>query len=168
MSRAPQVGLVRWSLSAARRLVAGAPLTAGDAAAWHPAYPTPDTVAALALALGACEAAGPLVRQPPWWVYGIRADGQVVGDIGFHGPPAAEGPVVVEIGYGVVPDQRGRGVATRACTLLLELAWRAGAETVLADTEPDNAPSRAVLGRNGFAVRADGCWEVHRPAGWAG
>ena len=52
-------------------------------------------------------------------------DGVVVGGIGFHGPPSGD---VVEVGYGVVPAARGRGVATEALRLLLDVA--AGLEGV--------------------------------------
>ena len=151
-------------MAAARRLVAGVPPEPADYAAWHPDYPLPDTVDALQLLLAAHEAMGTQADLPRWWVHEIRVAGEVVGDVGFHGPPAADGPVVVEIGYAVVPSLRGHGVASRACALLLEQAWRDGAERVLADTEPDNLASRAVLRRNGFRPRLCGDLAVERPA----
>ena len=68
----------------------------------------------------------------------------VVGDIGFHGPPEPGSRAVVEIGYAVVPAWQGRGVATRACALILDQAWRDGADLVQA--EAGGPASRAVLG----------------------
>lgn len=164
MSVADSVTLAPWSLAAARRLVAGDPQHEADTAAWHPDYPLPDVVDALAMLLNAYQVDRPLTAVPPWWVHEIRYQGQVVGDAGFHGPPAATGPVEVEIGYSVVPALRGRGIATRACALLLALAWRAGAETVRAETEPDNHASRGVLARNGFLPHGEREYAVTRPA----
>jgi RimJ/RimL family protein N-acetyltransferase len=64
----------------------------------------------------------------------------------------------------VVPERRGRGIATAACRQLLELAWRQGADTVLAETEDGNLASRQVLRRNGFRARPDGTFAIGRPA----
>ena len=88
-------------------------------------------------------------------------DGVVVGDIGFHGPPSPE--FAVEIGYSVVPACRGRGIATRACALILQQAWQDGAFTVVAETDADNVASQAVLLRNGFQRRSDGVFKINRP-----
>ncbi|WP_375424526.1 GNAT family N-acetyltransferase [uncultured Friedmanniella sp.] len=149
-----------WPWDAARALLAGRPVRAND---WHEEYPTPDTVDALAMVLAAYEVDGPLTGAPPWWVFQVRDAGQVVGDAGFHGPPAADGPVEVEIGYGVVPAVRGRGIATAACGQLLELAWHLGADTVLAGADADNLASRRVLQRAGFGERPDGMFTIGRP-----
>ena len=157
-----EVTLAPWSLDAARRLVAGRP-TAADGVDWHPDYPLPDTVVALSMLLGAHEVDGPLRRRPRWWVHEIRVAGAVVGDVGFHGPPLAGGPVVVEVGYAVVPALRGRGVASRALDLLLALAWRDGAVQVLAETDEDNLASQAVLRRVGFRRRLSGDFALDRP-----
>ena len=157
------VTLRPWPVDAARRLVGGEPAAADEAAGWHPDYPLADTVDALTMLLGAHTAMGTLARLPRWWVHQIHVGGRVVGDVGFHGPPAAEGPAVVEIGYAVVPGLRGRGVATRAVAQLLELAWRDGADQVLAGTDDDNAASRGVLARAGFRRRLTGDWAVRRP-----
>lgn len=133
---------------------------------FHPDYPQPESLDAMAMLVGAHEAVTGtrLVRRPDWWIHQIVLDAVVVGDIGFHGPPAPEPPYGVEIGYVVVPGVRGRGVATRACGLLLQWAWRGGADVVQAETEPDNVASARVLAKNGFVRGADGGWSVSRVA----
>jgi RimJ/RimL family protein N-acetyltransferase len=140
---------------------------------WHPQYPAADTLDAATMLLAGYEAAGiPVPERPVWWLYGMVVDGLVVGDAGFHGPPApGGGPVEVEIGYQVVADHRGRGLATRACALLLELAWAHGADLVRADAEPENVASRAVLRANGFRSAPGGGFVVPAPgrgASWTG
>lgn len=64
----------------------------------------------------------------------------------------AEGvPETAEIGYSVVREGRGRGVATEAVAgLVAEGFERAGLTRVRAFCVPENVPSRAVLERNGF------------------
>jgi RimJ/RimL family protein N-acetyltransferase len=69
--------------------------------------------------------------------------GVVVGGIGFHGPPTGD---VVEVGYGVVPSVRGRGVATEALRQLLEIAaGLAGVRRVVGRTEEANVASQRVM-----------------------
>ncbi|HEU4908379.1 MAG TPA: GNAT family N-acetyltransferase [Propionibacteriaceae bacterium] len=129
---------------------------------WHPEYPLPDSLDAIAMAFGAHQAMGYAVAEPPaWWVHQIVVDGVVVGDIGFHGPPGPE--KAVEIGYSVVPAWRRRGVASWACSLILQQAWRDGAESVIAETDHDNVASQAVLLANGFRRRPDGVFMITRP-----
>ena len=139
---------------------------------WHPHYPAADTLDAATMLLAGYEAVGtPVPERPVWWLYGMVVDGLVVGDAGFHGPPAADGPVEVEIGYQVVAAYRGRGLATRACALLLDLAWAHGADLVRADAEPENLASRAVLRANGFRAAPGGGFVVPAPrreASWTG
>jgi RimJ/RimL family protein N-acetyltransferase len=158
------VSLRPWPLAVARRLVDGAGLKSDDSTSWHPDYPLPDTVAALQMLLAAHVAMGTLDRLPRWWAHQIVVAGQVVGDVGFHGPPAASGPVVVEIGYAVVPPLRRQGIASLACGLLLEVAWRDGADQVLAETDPGNVASQTVLRHNGFRRRLSGDFAVSRPS----
>lgn len=58
---------------------------------------------------------------------------------------------VAEIGYSVVREQRGKGVATEAVAGLAGEGFeRAQLRAVRAYCVPENAPSRAVLLRNGF------------------
>lgn len=137
---------------------------------WDPDYPTEDTFVALGLLRLAHDATGfePVGSEPErprWWLYqivvGETGQDLVVGDIGFHGPPEPGTRAVVEIGYHVVPAWRGRGVATRACGLLLDQAWRDGADVVRAEAEP--ADSRAALRACGFAELPDHWFEVTRP-----
>lgn len=159
---AADVVLRPWPLAVALRLVAGSALEPADGSSWHPDYPLPDTVDALQMLLTSHQAMGTLAGLPRWWVHEIWVAGQVVGDVGFHGPPPASGPVVVEIGYAVVPALRGRGIASRACALLLERAWQDGASQVLAETDADNVASQAVLRHNGFRRRLSGDFAVSR------
>ncbi|SDV01532.1 Acetyltransferase (GNAT) domain-containing protein [Microlunatus sagamiharensis] len=124
---------------------------------WDPGFPTADTFSAARMLLGAYDALGLDPTSSPWWVFAMVVGDRVVGDAGFHSPPADDGPAEVEIGYQVVPGARRRGVATRACGLLLEHAWRHGADVVRAEVEPGPYAdaSRAVLTANGFReVRA--------------
>ena len=148
-------------LTEARELVEARP-SAATSQRWHPEYPLSETLDALGMLFAGYEASGEnLTGEPDWWIHQLVVDDQVVGDIGFHGPPA-DGSV--EIGYGVVPASRGRGLATRACALLVEVAWRAGAEAVLAEAEPGNPASRRVLLNNGFTAVDDRRFLINGPA----
>lgn len=77
-----------------------------------------------------------------------RADGVVVGDCGFHGPPRAAGRA--EIGYSVLSAHRGRGYATEAAHALVRWAFAQGEQTVFAAVAPSNTPSLAVVRKVGF------------------
>jgi RimJ/RimL family protein N-acetyltransferase len=133
----------------------------GQQPAWHREYPLPDSIDAIAMLFAAHRAMLGAVRESPkWWIHQIVVDGVVVGDIGFHGPPSPE--LAVEIGYSVVPAWRGRGVASRACALILQQAWQDGADTVVAETDAGNVVSQMVLLRNGFQRRPDGIFLINR------
>ena len=137
-------------------------LVEGRLITWHAEYPQPDSVDAVAMVVAAHRAVtGEFGKPPAWWIHHIVVNGVVVGDIGFHGPAAANG--AVEIGYTVVPAWRGRGVASRACGLIVEKAWQDGAEIVIAETEDGNVASQMVLLRNGFQRRPDGIFMIRRP-----
>jgi [ribosomal protein S5]-alanine N-acetyltransferase len=134
----------------------------GQQPLWHPQYPLPDSIDAVALVFDAHRAMlGAINKSPTWWMHQIVVNGVVVGDIGFHGPPTPE--LAVEIGYSVVPAWRGRGIATRACALIVQQAWHDGAFAVVAETDADNVASQAVLLRNGFRRRPDGVFKINRP-----
>ena len=153
--------LVPLPVEVARQLLAGK-LSREALSRWHPEYPLPDSVDAIAMVVAAHQAIrGAIDETPAWWVHHIVVNGVVVGDIGFHGPAGPDG--AVEIGYTVVPAWRGRGVASRACGLIVEQAWQDGAEIVIAETVDDNVASQAVLLRNGFHRRPDGVFMIKRP-----
>jgi RimJ/RimL family protein N-acetyltransferase len=109
-------------------------------------YPMPDTRDGVKLYLRHG------VREYGFHLMVRREDGQVVGEIGFVGPPRGG---AVTIGYAVVPDARGQGFATEAIEALT--AWaieQPGVEEVRAQTLPDNEPSIRALLRAGYTEEA--------------
>jgi len=91
-------------------------------------------------------------EEHPWLTYWLavsQADGRGVGLLGFKGAPDAKGEV--EIGYGIEPVHRRRGLATEAVSRLL--AWtfsdpRCRGVTAIA-VRNDNAASQRVLTKLG-------------------
>ena len=79
-----------------------------------------------------------------------RDTGSTVGGCGFKGPPDAGG--MVEVAYGIDPEERGRGYATEAAAALTRFAFTSGrVRVVRAHTKPDNPASARVLAKCGFA-----------------
>ncbi|HCB05808.1 MAG TPA: N-acetyltransferase [Nocardioides bacterium] len=111
------------------------------ASGWHPDFPREDDR----------DAASIWRDGDPWGPRSIELDHVVVGSIGFFGPPepANDGVPETEVGYGLVEDARGAGVATEALTALLAGADRAGVR-IRASVLPDNTPSIRVLAKCGF------------------
>jgi ribosomal-protein-alanine N-acetyltransferase len=82
------------------------------------------------------------------WVAIDRETETIVGSAGFIGR-AQEG--VVEVGFGIAPEARGRGYATEAAEALVRWALaQNGVERVVARCDADNAPSIRVLEKVGF------------------
>jgi RimJ/RimL family protein N-acetyltransferase len=76
-----------------------------------------------------------------------RASGELLGGIGTRVLDAA----IVEIGYWVKAEARGRGVATLALELIARFAFtELGAARVQLRTEPDNIASQRVAEKAGF------------------
>lgn len=96
------------------------------------------------------------LRQHPrllgWgvWLVRLKETGELVGDAGFKGNPDFAG--AVDIGYGFLPEHRGRGYATEATAALVAWAFEHGAGRVTAETLRDNAASIRVLRKNGFRL----------------
>jgi RimJ/RimL family protein N-acetyltransferase len=119
---------------------------------------------ALTIAQGACaptfiyERALANMRAAPDWagVLSTRLyvlDGtHVVGAGGVKAPPLPDGEV--EIGYGMAPAFRGRGLATQGARGLTDEALAQGASRVSAFTSPGNTASWRLLRRIGY--RRDG------------
>jgi ribosomal-protein-alanine N-acetyltransferase len=114
------------------------PERAGD---WHADFPREDDR----------DAASMWHDGDPWGPRSIVLDGVVVGSIGFFGPPsqAEDGVPETEVGYGLVEEARGSGVATEALTAVLDAADAAGVR-IRASVLADNAPSIRVLAKCGF------------------
>ncbi|MFY9782431.1 MAG: GNAT family N-acetyltransferase [Acidimicrobiales bacterium] len=108
---------------------------------WARDFPQEGDVAGMRYA-----SAGPTGEPLPWsapWL--ISVDDVVVGTIGFKGEPVAQ---ELEVGYGVVPSCRRRGVATAALGQLLDTvsdhgfvikaetaAWNVGSQHVVKKLE---------------------------------
>ena len=95
-----------------------------------------------------------LAASPPVdpWLHGFalvqRGSEAIVGSCGFKGPPD-DG--VVEIAYGVSPEQRNHGHATEAVAALVAFAFgREDVRVVRAHTLPDAGASQRVLAKCGF------------------
>jgi RimJ/RimL family protein N-acetyltransferase len=110
---------------------------------WAREYPMEGDKRACLAYLRQLPVLGGASRSHPFGYYQIVVDGAIVGGIGFHGPPR-DG--LVEIGYGVVPDARGRGVATAALQLILGVAASyQQVRRVCGRTTPDNVASQKVM-----------------------
>ncbi len=73
----------------------------------------------------------------------------VIGSVGFHAPPDADGRV--EVGYHVEPEYRRQGVATEAVAALFDWAAREhGICRFRASIAPDNVASLGVVSHFGF------------------
>ncbi|HEY5267496.1 MAG TPA: GNAT family N-acetyltransferase [Acidimicrobiales bacterium] len=89
----------------------------------------------------------PSSTSEPWYAPWLIAENElVVGMLGFKSEPVAN---ALEVGYGVVPSARGRGVATAALSLLLERVTHRGL-IVRAETALWNVPSQLILRRLNF------------------
>lgn len=78
----------------------------------------------------------------------------VVGTCGFKGPPGADG--IVEIAYGVAPDQQGKGYATEAADALVLFAFAEPlVRLVCAHTSEAANASTRVLARCGFKAAGE-------------
>jgi RimJ/RimL family protein N-acetyltransferase len=135
----------------ARAVRAGVPITGH---AFAKGYPLPDTYDGLGLFLRHGDEA---------WGFSLvvrDADGLVIGEIGFVGPPQN---AAVTIGYAIVPAARGQGYATEAITALSDWALaQPGVEEVKAQVLPDNEASiRALLGA-GFEEQPSANVKVRR------
>ncbi|NLT42516.1 MAG: GNAT family N-acetyltransferase [Anaerolineae bacterium] len=97
----------------------------------------------------------------------LRAEGLIVGDVGFHSPPNAAGEV--EIGYSVAPGFRGRGLAAEAVRALTAWAFSSGAQAVIAHCDRTNLASDRVLARCGFMREGESdsemAWRLRPPVG---
>lgn len=91
------------------------------------------------------------------------ASGEPVGMCGIDHWSSTD---VAQFGYWLAAGARGRGLATRAATLMTGWLFELGAARVFLTIQSDNAPSAAVARRAGFTfegtLRADGVWQGQR------
>ncbi len=126
------------SADLARRLLSGDPHGLRAAEGW----PQEDTMDGLRMS----------VRRghPPGWL--VLREGAVIGDCGLHGLPDSRG--AVEIGYGLAPGWRGRGLGTELVGAVTEwLLHEPGIRMVRARTLANNQAGRRVLEKAGFRER---------------
>lgn len=95
-------------------------------------------------------------EHPDWegWLawYAVRIDDDdsvLCGSIGFKGPPDEQG--IVEIGYSVLPEFQGQGLATEMVAAIVQWAKNQPLVTrIEAETNIDNKASMRVLEKNNF------------------
>ena len=124
-----------------------------DDAPWAAGYPLDATLVAVAMQTDLADRG--LALEPFGHFQLIRReDGAVIGDIGFHHPPDELGEV--SVGFGIVPEARGRGYAVEALRTLLDWALaRPEVRSVHADTDLVNLASQRVLVAAGMRLIAD-------------
>lgn len=103
-------------------------------------------------------------RFRTWCVNAVVLDGTMIGHAGYHGPPgvnATQNPDAVEYGYTIFAGWRGRGYATEAAVMLMDLAEeRAGIRHFVLAVAPDNDPSLAIVRKLGFVKTGEQMDEV--------
>ncbi len=105
-----------------------------------------------------------LPREKPGvlWHIMVAPDGERVGQIVAR----LQEDGSYQIGFRVVPAARGRGYCTEAARALINHLFENGVTRVTAEANPENKPSRRVLGKLGFreieyrekAIEVDGVW----------
>jgi len=130
----------------AEDVLAGGPITRTfETGALHDRIPQAMGIAIRDIGSGAAAV------LPTVWLVTRRADGQILGDIGTHGPPDSEG--CVEIGYSLAPSARGQGIGTAAVAALVgRFAAVQRIRRLTAVTSAQNAASRRLLERQGFRI----------------
>jgi RimJ/RimL family protein N-acetyltransferase len=111
--------------------------------AWADGFPREDDRDAATMWLSAAD---PVFTS---WFVVERDGGQVVGTIGFFGPPDSTGELMV--GYGLVPSAREKGYATEALRAVADYGLaQPEASRIVADPDLDNIASHRVLEKAGF------------------
>lgn len=79
------------------------------------------------------------------------ADGRFVGDCGLTWQ-VIDGEERLELGYHVLPDRQGEGLATEAAAACRDLARARGVDDLIAIITPENLASQRVAQRVGLAL----------------
>ncbi len=84
-----------------------------------------------------------------FWIAVDKMQNRIVAELGFKGEPDVNGEI--EIGYGTMPDQEGKGYMTEAVSGLVRWAeQREDVNGILAETHMDNIASIRIVQKNGF------------------
>jgi ribosomal-protein-alanine N-acetyltransferase len=84
-----------------------------------------------------------------FWLVIEKTTDTIVAELGFKGIPNNKGEI--EIGYGTMPDQQGKGYMTEAVAGMIQWATgREDVEYILAETDENNHASIRVVQKNGF------------------
>jgi RimJ/RimL family protein N-acetyltransferase len=87
--------------------------------------------------------------HPPWIGYFVQSGEMVMGSCAFTGPPKEN---KVEVSYWTFEAFESQGIGTRACQLLISLAWQTNPALIItAKTAPEENASTAILRKTGFA-----------------
>lgn len=88
--------------------------------------------------------------NPPWICYYAEENGELVGSAAFKGKPVNNS---VEIAYGTMEDHRQKGVGTKICRQLVEIAISADPRVrITARTLPEHNYSTKILEKNKFIL----------------
>ena len=141
------------------------PRTVDDAEALHPAFADPELMRYWSGPPHASveETRADLGREAPeWrrWAITLKGDDTAIGVVAAGEKRQGN---VTEIGYILTREQWGSGIAREAVSAVIDRIFAEGQRRVFADTDPDNAASRAMLERLGFKLEAllRAEWETH-------
>ena len=102
------------------------------------------------------------VADTTWraWAITLKGDDTAIGNVASYEKRQGK---VTEIGYMLSRVYWGHGYVTEAVAAMIDLLFAEGQRRVFADTDPDNAPSIAVVKRLGFTLEATlrAEWETH-------
>jgi [ribosomal protein S5]-alanine N-acetyltransferase len=142
-------------------------LRVDDAAALHPmysdaeanAYGSHPATVTLDDTIARLEKA---VADTDWraWAITLAGDDTAIGTVACYEKRQGK---VTEIGYILSRAHWGHGYVTEAVAAMIDLLFAEGQRRIFADTDPDNAPSIAVVKRLGFTLEATlrAEWETH-------
>ena len=100
--------------------------------------------------------ADPTIQEWLLWAVALPATREMIGYIGFHGPPGAPrehgiSAEAVEIGYTIFPAHQQQGYAREAFGALMDWAVRThGIAQFVVSIRPDNTPSQRLAAHFGF------------------
>ncbi len=92
-----------------------------------------------------------------WWVARLRSDGRFVGRGGLR-RANVDGKDEVEVGYGLIPEFWGQGLAVELAAASIEPAMSLQLDEIVCFTLPTNLRSRRVMEKVGFRYEKDFVW----------